>query len=61
MQNAGLEESQVGIKTAEKNRNNFRYADDATLMADAEAEAPTLWPSDTKSRLTGKDPDSEKD
>ena len=49
MQNAGLEESQVGIKTAEKNRNNFRYADDATLMADAEAEAPTLWPSDTKS------------
>ena len=33
MQNAGLEESQVGIKIAEKNRNNFRYADDATLMA----------------------------
>ena len=61
MQNAGLEESQVGIKIAGRNRNNFRYADDATLMADAEAEVPTLWPCGAKSRLIGKDPDSGKD
>ena len=33
MWNAGLDEAQVGIKTAERNINNLRYADDATLMA----------------------------
>ena len=61
MQNTGLEESQVAIKIAGRNKNNLRYADDTTLMADAEAEAPTLWPSDAKSRLIGKDPDAGKD
>ena len=34
MQNTGLDESQAGIKTAGRNTNNFRYADDATLMAE---------------------------
>ena len=34
MQNAGLDEAQAGIKTARKNINNLRYADDTTLMAE---------------------------
>ena len=37
MQNAGLDESQAGINNARKNINNFRYADDTTLMAESEA------------------------
>ena len=36
MRNAGLEESQAGIKTAGRNINNFRYADDTTLRAESE-------------------------
>ena len=36
MRNTGLEEAQAGIKTARKNINNFRYADDTTLMAESE-------------------------
>ena len=36
MQNAGLDESQSGIKIARRNSNNFRYADDTTLMAESE-------------------------
>ena len=35
MGNAGLEEAQAGIKTAERNINNLRYADDTTLMAES--------------------------
>ena len=35
MQNAGLHEAQAGIKTAGRNINNFRYADDTTLMAES--------------------------
>ena len=38
MRNAGLEEAQVGIKIAERNINNLRYADDTTLMAESEEE-----------------------
>ena len=38
MRNAGLEEAQAGIKIAGKNINNFRYADDTTLMAESEEE-----------------------
>ena len=38
MQNAGLDEAQVGIKIAERNINNLRYADDTTLMAESEEE-----------------------
>ena len=36
MGNAGLDESQAGIKTAERNINNLRYADDTTLIAESE-------------------------
>ena len=36
MQNAGLDESQAGIKIAENNSNNVRYGDDTTLMAESE-------------------------
>ena len=36
MRNAGLEEAQAGIKIARRNINNFRYADDTTLMAESE-------------------------
>ena len=36
--NAGLEEAQAGIKTAGRNINNFRYADDTTLTAESEEE-----------------------
>ena len=36
MRNAGLEEAQVGIKTARRNINNLRYADDTTLMTASE-------------------------
>ena len=35
MRNAGLEEAQAGIKIARRNINNFRYADDTTLMAES--------------------------
>ena len=38
MQNAELDESQVGIKIADRNINNLRYADDTTLMAESEEE-----------------------
>ena len=38
MQNAGLDEAQAGIKTAGRNINHFRYADDITLMAESEEE-----------------------
>ena len=38
MRNAGLEESQAGIKIAGRNINNLRYADDTTLMAESEEQ-----------------------
>ena len=38
MRNAGLDEAQAGIKTARRNINNLRYADDTTLMAESEEE-----------------------
>ena len=38
MKNAGLDESQAGIKIAGRNINNFRYAGDTTLMAESEEE-----------------------
>ena len=38
MHNAGLDEAQAGIKIAERNINNLRYADDTTLMAESEEE-----------------------
>ena len=42
MRNAGLDESQAGIKIARRNINNFRYADDTTLMAESEEEQKSL-------------------
>ena len=38
MRNAGLEETQAGIKISRRNINNLRYADDTTLMAESEEE-----------------------
>ena len=38
MRNAGLEEAQAGIKIAERNINNLRYADDTTLMAESKED-----------------------
>ena len=42
MRNAGLEEAQAGIKTAGRNINNLRYADDTTLMAESKEELKSL-------------------
>ena len=42
MRNDGLEETQAGIKTAVRNINNLRYADDTTLMAESEEELKSL-------------------
>ena len=42
MQNAGLDESQAGIKIAERNINNLRYADDATLVAESKDKLKSL-------------------
>ena len=42
MRNAGLEETQAGIKMARRNINNLRYADDTTLMAESEQELKSL-------------------
>ena len=43
MRNAGPEEAQAGIKIAGRNINNFRYADDTTLMAEREVELKRLF------------------
>ena len=42
MRNAGLEEAQAGMKTARRNINNLRYADDTTLMVESEEELKSL-------------------
>ena len=42
MRNAGLEETQAGIKIAGRNINNLRYADDTTLMAESKQELKSL-------------------
>ena len=42
MRNAGLDEAQAGIKIAERNISNLRYADDTTLMAESEEELKSL-------------------
>ena len=43
MQNARLDEAQAGTKTARRNINNLRYADDTTLMAESEEELKSLF------------------
>ena len=42
MRNAGLDEAQAGLKTAGRNINNLRYADDTVLMAESEEELKSL-------------------
>ena len=42
MRNTGLEEAQAGIKTAQRNINNLRHAEDTTLMAESEEELKSL-------------------
>ena len=42
MQNAGLDEAQAGVKIAQRNINNLRYADDTTLMAESKEELKSL-------------------
>ena len=42
MRNAGLEEAQAGLKTAGRNINNLRYADDTTFMAESKEELKNL-------------------
>ena len=42
MRNLGLDKAQAGIKTARRNTNNLRYADDTTLMAESEEELTSL-------------------
>ena len=42
MRNTGLDEAQAGIKIARRNINNFRYADDTTLIAESEEELKSL-------------------
>ena len=42
MRNAGLEETQIGIKISRRNINNLRYADDTTLIAENEEELKSL-------------------
>ena len=42
MRNAGLEKTQAGMKTAGRNINNLRYADDTTLMAEGEEELKSI-------------------
>ena len=42
MRNAGLDEAQAGMKTAGRNINNLRYADDTTLMAESEEKLKSL-------------------
>ena len=46
MRNAGLEEAQAGIKFAERNINNLKYADDTTLMAESEEDLKSLLTSE---------------
>ena len=53
MRNAGLEETQGGIKIAKRNINNLRYADDTTLMAESEEELKSLLMKVKESKKVG--------
>ena len=53
MRNAGLEEAQTGIKIARRNINNFRYADDTSLMAESEELKSLLMKVKEKSEKAG--------
>ena len=53
MRNTGLDEAQAGIKTARRNINNFRYADDTTLMAESEEQKSLLMKVKEESEKVG--------
>ena len=53
MRNTGLDEAQAGIKTAGRNINNLRYADDTTLMAESEEELKSLLKVKVESEKVG--------
>ena len=53
MRNAGLDEAQAGIKSAGRNINNLRYADDTTLMAESEEELKSLLMKEKESEEIG--------
>ena len=53
MWNAGLDDSQAGIKIARRNINNLRYADDTTLVAESEEELKRLLVKVKESEITG--------
>ena len=53
MRNAGLDEAQAGIKSARRNINNLRYADDTTLMAESEEELKSLLMKKEESEKVG--------
>ena len=53
MRNTGLEEAQAGIKTSGRNINNFRYADDTTLMAESKELKSLLMKVKEKSEKVG--------
>ena len=53
MRNAGLEETQAGIKIAGRNINNLRYADDTTLMAESEEQKSLLMKMKKESEKVG--------
>ena len=53
MRNVGLDEAQAGIKIAGRNINNFRYADDTTLMAESEEVKSLLMKGKEKSEQVG--------
>ena len=53
MRNAGLEETQGGIKIAGRNINNLRYADDTTFMAESEEELKSLLMKEATTLLHG--------
>ena len=53
MQNAKLDKAQAGIKTARRNNNNLRYADDTTLMAESEEELKSLMKVNEESEKAG--------
>ena len=53
MRNAGLEETQAGIKIAGRSINNLRYADDTTLMAESQEELNSLLMKEKESEKVG--------
>ena len=60
MRNAGLEETQAGIKIARRNINNLRYADDTTLMAESEELKSLLMKVKEESEKVGLKPNIQK-